>query len=109
MTYKRTKIIGTLGPATDQPDVMEGLLEAGQDLARLNFSHGSYAEHEERLKRFRDASRRIGRHTGVMVDIQGPKIRTGVIGGEPIDLEKGSIYILTTREITGNERECFVG
>src|SRR5262245_19831281 len=72
---RRTRIVATLGPATDRPDVLEQLLDLGLDVARINFSHGTADEHLQRVERFRALSRKLGRHTAVLADLPGPKLR----------------------------------
>ncbi|HEX4611712.1 MAG TPA: pyruvate kinase [Urbifossiella sp.] len=72
---RRTKIVATLGPATDDPAVLEAVLRAGVDVARVNFSHGSADEHLGRVARFRDAARRVGKYAAVLADLPGPKLR----------------------------------
>ena len=72
-----TKIIATLGPATDTPEAMQRLIEAGVSVFRLNFSHGSESEHARRLQRIREVSASIGRPVAVMGDLPGPKLRVG--------------------------------
>src|SRR5690606_8331936 len=74
---RRTKIICTVGPASDSPEALEALVRAGMDVARLNFSHGSQAEHALRLQRVREAARKVGRAVAALQDLCGPKIRTG--------------------------------
>lgn len=100
-THRRTKIIGTLGPATDAPGVLLALLESGLDLVRLNFSHGTYDNHLQRLETVRQWEKGAGRPVGVMVDIQGPKIRTGLMEVEPVTLVAGEIVMLTAERIKG--------
>ena len=72
---RRTKIVATLGPATDASDVMDAILRAGVDVARVNFSHGSADEHLARVARFRDSAKRVGKFAAVMADLPGPKMR----------------------------------
>lgn len=72
---RRTKIVATLGPATDSPEQLEAILRAGVDVARINFSHGTADEHIGRIARFRDAARRVGKFAGVLADLPGPKLR----------------------------------
>ncbi|QJW92798.1 pyruvate kinase [Frigoriglobus tundricola] len=72
---RRTKIVATLGPATDSPEVMDAVLRAGVDVARVNFSHGTAEEHIARVERFRDSARRVGKYAAVMADLPGPKMR----------------------------------
>jgi pyruvate kinase len=99
--YRHTKIVGTLGPATDAPGVLEALLAAGLNLVRLNFSHGKYDDHLRRLTELRRCEEASGRPVGVVVDIQGPKIRTGIMAQEPVNLVTGEIVILTAESILG--------
>src|SRR5512139_2526042 len=77
MVIRRAKIVCTLGPACDSPDVLGKLLEAGLDVARFNFSHGSHAEHAARLVRLREASKSQRKAVAALQDLCGPKIRTG--------------------------------
>lgn len=99
--YRRTKIVGTLGPAADAPQVLEQLLAAGLDLVRLNFSHGNYDDHLRRLTAVRRWEAEAGRPVGVVVDTQGPKIRTGVMAEEPVNLTAGEVVILTSEAVPG--------
>ncbi|MDE3077042.1 MAG: pyruvate kinase, partial [Chloroflexota bacterium] len=97
---RRTKIVATLGPATD--GLEEQLVAAGLDVARLNFSHGSAEEHAQRCARIRSAAARLGRQIAVMQDLQGPKIRVGRLqGGGPVQLQQGHTLIITTHELVG--------
>ena len=73
--FRRTKIIATLGPASESPEVLEKLIRAGADVVRLNFSHGTADEHRARAERVRDISRKLNRHVAILADLQGPKIR----------------------------------
>lgn len=102
---RRAKIVCTLGPATDNPDVLSALITAGMDVARLNFSHGSHAEHARRLRRLRELAAVCGKAVAVMQDLQGPKIRTGSLeGGKRVQLRAGASVTITTRPIAGNDR-----
>jgi len=91
---RRTKIIATLGPATDTPDVIEDLIRAGADVFRLNFSHGSADEQRRRVQMVREASNRAGKHVGILGDLQGPKIRIRRFKDGPIQLEEGAKFVL---------------
>src|SRR5437879_11548517 len=86
---RRTKIVCTLGPATQSPDAIAGLVAAGMDVARLNFSHGSRDDHAEIYGRVRDASDAAGRAVSILVDLQGPKIRLGCFDGGFAVLDPG--------------------
>ncbi|WP_134158247.1 pyruvate kinase [Alicyclobacillus sacchari] len=92
---RKTKIVATIGPASESPETLAKLIEAGLDVARLNFSHGTYDEHAERIRRIREASAKVGKHVGIMLDIKGPKIRTGKIQGGQVELADGDEIVLT--------------
>ena len=93
---KRTKIVATLGPSTDSPEVLDGLLEAGVDVVRLNFSHGSEADRERRVREIRAAAARAGRDVGILGDLQGPKIRVERFSDGPVSLREGAHFALDT-------------
>ncbi|MEW1549187.1 pyruvate kinase [Streptomyces tsukubensis] len=103
---RRAKIVCTLGPATDSYEGIKALVEAGMDVARLNLSHGSYAEHEERYRHVRKASDETGRSVGVLVDLQGPKIRLGRFREGPVLLERGDLFTITVEETEGDRHLC---
>jgi pyruvate kinase len=103
---RRVKIVCTLGPATDSYDQIKALVEAGMDVARLNLSHGSYAEHEERYQRVRKASEETGRSVGVLADLQGPKIRLGRFTEGPVLLERGDLFTITVESDAGGDRQA---
>ncbi|HEX7047798.1 MAG TPA: pyruvate kinase [Gammaproteobacteria bacterium] len=91
---RRTKIIATLGPATDAPGVLEKMIAAGLDVARLNFSHGKASDHARRMDMVRAASAKAGRDIGVFADLQGPKIRIDKFANGPVELVDGQAFIL---------------
>jgi pyruvate kinase len=98
----RTKIVATIGPASNTRPVLEKMVEAGMNVARLNFSHGSYEQHGEVIKTIRSLSRTMNKPIGILLDLQGPKIRTGTLkNGEPAVLEKGNKIRITTEKIEG--------
>jgi len=99
----RTKIVATLGPASETPELIGALLEGGVDVFRLNFSHGSHDEHAARVAHIRRAARRIGANVCILQDLQGPKIRTGRLkGGKAVMLEAGRRLTITTRSLLGD-------
>jgi pyruvate kinase len=100
-TIRRTKIIATLGPATDKPDVVEQLINAGADVFRLNFSHGDADEQRRRVNMVREASKRAGKHIGILGDLQGPKIRIRRFKDGPVTLADGQRFVLDT-SLDGN-------
>ncbi|GAA4923865.1 pyruvate kinase [Streptomyces coeruleoprunus] len=103
---RRAKIVCTLGPATHTYDQIKALVEAGMDIARLNLSHGSYADHEERYARVRKAAEETGRSVGVLADLQGPKIRLGRFREGPVLLERGDTFTITTEPTEGDRHHC---
>jgi pyruvate kinase len=98
---RRTKIIATLGPASSSPAMIERLLEAGVDVTRLNFSHGSNDEKQTLMENIRRVSQRLGRTVAILADLQGPKIRTGRMENGAIQLVKGAGIDIVTRELLG--------
>src|SRR5216683_704977 len=103
---RRAKIVCTLGPASSSPERLAALVAAGLDVARLNLSHGSHADHLEMYRRVRAAADEAGRGVGVLVDLQGPKIRLGSFPDGPVRLAAGEEFTITTEEIPGNRREA---
>jgi len=91
---RRTKIVATLGPSTDDPKVMDDMIQAGVDVVRLNFSHGSPEDHIRRAEAVRNRARAHGRQVGVLVDLQGPKIRIDRFKDGKIELTEGGRFIL---------------
>lgn len=99
---RKAKIVATLGPATSSLEQITNLVEAGMDVARLNLSHGDHPEHEAVYKNVRAASDSTGRGVGILVDLQGPKIRLGRFASGPVVLENGAEFIVTTEEVPGD-------
>lgn len=99
---RRTKIVCTIGPATESVEMMEALIRAGMDVARLNFSHGSVDEHRERVERLRQLEAKLDKPIGILIDIQGPKIRLGELPGERLTIEKGeTVYVTPDAQAAG--------
>lgn len=99
---RRTKIVATLGPASDSEERIQELIEAGVDVARLNFSHGTHAEHAARIVRIRNVSQRLGKPVAILQDLQGPKIRTGqLVQDIPVLLVADAPFTITTEQIEG--------
>ena len=99
---KSTKIVCTIGPASQDEKTMRELVEAGMDVARMNMSHGSYDFHKVTIDNIRKVSKTTGKFIGILLDLQGPKIRTGKQSKEVIELKKGSDLKLTTEDIVGD-------
>ncbi len=89
---RRAKIVATLGPASDAPDTIRALFEAGADVFRLNLSHGTHAEHRAHTRAIRRLEREIGRPIGILMDLQGPKLRIGAFAAGPVQLAPGAAY-----------------
>lgn len=103
MRMRKTKIICTIGPSSESPEIMEEMIKAGMDIARLNFSHGTYQEHQRKIMLIREISEHVGKDVTILQDLSGPKIRIGRISKGGIELKKGENFILTTREGIGDE------
>src|SRR3954468_21357433 len=100
----KTKIVATIGPASESPEMLERLIRAGLNVARLNFSHGEFAKHAEVVNRIRAASQATGRRVAIMADLPGPKMRLGKIEPEPIYLDPGEMFTLTNEDVVGNNK-----
>jgi pyruvate kinase len=103
---RRAKIVCTLGPATSTQERINALITAGLDVARLNLSHGSHADHLHSYQLVRAGSDAIGRSVGVLADLQGPKIRLGEFPGGPVLLTAGDEFTITTDDIPGDRHEA---
>ena len=102
---RRAKIVCTLGPATDSPEEVQALVDAGMDVARINRSHGTAEEHEKVISSVRAAAKSSGRSVAVLVDLQGPKIRLGTFKNSKELLHKGDTFTITTRDVEGTATE----
>ena len=102
----KTKIVATIGPASESTEMLMRLMRAGVNVARLNFSHGNPAKHAEAIRRTRDAARETGRRVAIMADLPGPKLRLGKIDPEPIQLLHGARFTLTSEDIVGNAQRA---
>ncbi len=96
----------TLGPATSTQEKIRELVDAGMNVARLNLSHGTYADHEAVYQMVRQASDESGHAVGILVDLQGPKIRLGKFSSGPIQLQRGDVFTITTRDVDGDQDSC---
>jgi len=103
---RRAKIVCTLGPAVASPERIRGLVEAGMDVARMNLSHGTYEEHEHVYRWVREAGDATGRGVGILVDLQGPKIRLGTFANGPVVLVPGQRFTITTDDVPGDASVC---
>ena len=99
---KKTKIVCTVGPASNSPQTLASLITAGMNVARLNFAHGDYASHAETIATIRAAAVQAGRRVAIMGDLPGPKLRIGMLATEPIQLESGEPFVLQSTEVAGD-------
>ena len=100
---RRTKIICTLGPATDNKEVLKDMIRAGMNVARMNFSHGSHEEHKARMDMVKACRAEVGMPVGIMLDTKGPEIRTKTYKNGKIEIQDGQLFTLTTRDVEGDE------
>lgn len=106
---KKTKIICTMGPTTNDRTVVKKLAESGMDIARFNFSHGSHEEQKARMDMLKSVREEVGRPIAILLDTKGPEIRTGLLkGGQKVTLEEGQIFTLTTEEIEGDSSKVSI-
>ncbi len=108
LTLRRTKIVCTIGPGSTSEPVVRGLLEAGMDVARLNFSHGTHREHARRIRLLRQEAKKLGKPLAILQDVPGPKERTGRVRKGSAFLTEGSRFVLTTRTVLGDETQVSV-
>ena len=109
MLTKKTKIICTMGPATDDDEVLKDLMRSGMDIARLNFSHGDHEEQLGRIKRIKKFREELNLPIAILLDTKGPEIRTGVLkDGKKVHLETGMEFTLTTEDIIGDENHVSI-
>ena len=101
--HRATKIVATIGPASSSPEVLLQMMQAGLDVVRLNFSHGTADDHRERAEHVREAARKTGREVAIMADLQGPKIRVGKFENGKVQLSAGSPFILDANCELGND------
>lgn len=105
---KRTKIVCTIGPASESKDVFRQLVENGLNVARLNFSHGSHDEHGERIKMIKEVRKELNEPVAILLDTKGPEIRTGKFKDPEVELKEGQKFVITTRDVLGDNTICSV-
>ncbi len=101
---KKTKIVCTIGPASQSVEVLERLIAAGMNVAPVNFSHGDLDRHRQTIANIRAAAAKVGRRVAILGDLSGPKMRIGKLAAEPVQLQRGQTFVLQTDEITGDEQ-----
>ncbi|MEN9276524.1 MAG: pyruvate kinase, partial [Gloeomargarita sp. GMQP_bins_5] len=97
--FRRTKIVATVGPACNTPEVLRAMIEAGVNTFRLNFSHGTHADHQRHIRLIRQLSFELNRPIGILQDLQGPKIRLGTFPEGSVVVPTSSTYILTSEPV----------
>ncbi|MFH0823093.1 MAG: pyruvate kinase [Pseudomonadota bacterium] len=100
----KTKIVCTIGPASESPEILERMIHAGMNIARINFSHGDFAGHGRVIKAVRSAALAVGRQITIMADLPGPKMRIGKLLDEPIELERDAVFSITTADVLGTDK-----
>lgn len=104
---KKTKIVCTMGPNTDNPEVMKQLILGGMDIARFNFSHGTHEEQKARMDQLKEIRTKLKKPIAILLDTKGPEIRTGLLeNGQKVMLQEGAEFVLTTEKIMGNASRC---
>jgi len=106
--FTKTKIVATIGPASSSYEMLKKMAEAGMNVARINFSHGSHADHKSVIENIRQLNKETGARIGLLADLQGPKIRTGVVENEPMVLNDGDILTLTTQETVCKDGTIYI-
>jgi len=101
--YLKNKIVCTIGPSSESPEIIEDLIKNGMNVARLNFSHGTHEEHLAKMKTIRKVRRKLNRPIAIMLDTKGPEIRTGNFNIDEVFLKPGDVFTLTTRDVEGTE------
>ncbi|RAJ13935.1 pyruvate kinase [Arenibacter echinorum] len=105
---KKTKIVATLGPATSTKSVLKDMIEAGVDVFRINFSHADYKDVAERIQMIRDLNEELGTYTSILADLQGPKLRVGVMAGEVVVAPGDEITFVTGKPFEGNAEKVYM-
>ncbi len=108
MSFKKTKIVCTIGPASESEEVLSELIRKGLDVCRLNFSHGSHEEHQARIDRIKKVRENLQEATAILLDTKGPEIRTGKFDKPEIQLVEGQAFVIKMNEVIGNENFCSV-
>ncbi|MEM7380536.1 MAG: pyruvate kinase, partial [Bacteroidota bacterium] len=105
---KKTKIVATLGPATNKKDTLRDMINSGVDVFRINFSHADYSDVEKRVKMIRELNEELGVYTSILADLQGPKLRVGVMAGEVVVDPDDEINFVTGKAFEGNSERVYM-
>ena len=101
---RKTKIICTIGPASDNEETLSKMCEAGMNVARLNFSHGTHADHQKRIDMIKEVRKELNLPIAIMLDTKGPEVRRGKFENGSVELKPDAVFTLTTEETVGNEK-----
>jgi pyruvate kinase len=105
---KKTKIICTIGPSSEDKEVLKNMMLAGMNAARMNFSHGSHEEHKKKIDLVKELRKELGIHISIILDTKGPEIRTGTFAEKVVKLVEGQKFTITTEEVLGTNEICSV-
>ena len=108
MSVNKTKIVATIGPASSDKETLKEMIESGMNIARLNFSHGSYEDHVKVINTIRELNNESGDHIGLLADLQGPKIRLGEVKDGGVEIRNGHKLIITTEECIGTDERVYL-
>ena len=108
ITFNKTKIVATMGPATADINVLEEMINEGLDICRINFSHGDYEAVKQTIDNIRALNKKLGCFVGILGDLQGPKLRIGVVKNNAVELVNGKEIIITTNECEGDEHRIYI-
>ena len=106
--FNKTKIVATMGPATQDIAVLEQMFLEGLDICRINFSHGDYEAIKKTVQNIRELNKKLSRHVGILGDLQGPKLRIGVMKDNKATLIQGKEIVITTKECEGDEHKIYI-
>ena len=106
--FNRTKIVATMGPATENISVLEAMFKQGLNICRINFSHGDYEAVKKNISNIRELNQKLGLHVGILGDLQGPKLRIGLVKNNKVLLENGKEILITTKECEGDENQIYI-
>ena len=108
MSFNKTKIVATIGPASSSKKMLKEMIDSGMTIARLNFSHGTYDDHKKVIKNIRELNNEFGIHIGMLADLQGPKIRLGEVKNGGVEIRSGHSITITTNECEGNSKKVYL-
>ncbi len=108
INYTRTKIVATIGPASASKEVLTQMILAGVNVCRINFSHGSYEDHQQVINNIKLINKELWVHTAILADLQGPKLRIGLVENDRAELINGKEIIITTEKMIGTAEKVYI-